>query len=98
MSENSLDKIAVSVKNVSKNYGEVEALKNFYTQMIVGDTIDNVNYCKGYGKKYAKKILKDCTTHYQFTKKVYELFKKIYKQKAKLKYIQCYNLLRLRTE
>jgi NitT/TauT family transport system ATP-binding protein len=28
MSENSLDKIAVSVKNVSKNYGEVEALKN----------------------------------------------------------------------
>ena len=28
MSENSLNKIAVSVKNVSKNYGEVEALKN----------------------------------------------------------------------
>lgn len=77
---------------------EVEALNNFYTQMIVGDTIDNVNYCRGFGKKYAEKILKDCTTHYQFTKKVYELFKKIYKQKARLKYIQCYNLLRLRTE
>lgn len=28
MSENALNKIAVSVKNVSKNYGEVEALKN----------------------------------------------------------------------
>jgi len=28
MSENLLNKIAVSVKNVSKNYGEVEALKN----------------------------------------------------------------------
>ena len=77
---------------------EVEALNNFYTQMIVGDTIDNVNYCKGYGKKYANKLLKDCVTHYQFTKKVYELFRKIYKQKARLKYIQCYNLLRLRTE
>lgn len=77
---------------------EVEALQNFYTQMIVGDTIDNVNYCKGYGKKYANKLLKDCVTHYQFTKKVYELFRKIYKQKARLKYIQCYNLLRLRTE
>jgi 5'-3' exonuclease len=77
---------------------EVEALNNFYTQMIVGDTIDNVNYCRGYGKKYAEKLLAECTTHYQFTKKVYELFKKIYKQKAKLKYIQCYNLLRLRTE
>ena len=77
---------------------EVEALNNFYTQMIVGDTIDNVNYCKGYGKKYAEKLFAECTTHYQFTKKVYGLFKEIYKQKAKLKYIQCYNLLRLRTE
>lgn len=78
--------------------GPVEALYNFYEQMIIGDSIDNVNYCKGYGKKYAEKLLKDCTSHYQFTKKVYELFKIIYKQKAKLKYIQCYNLLKLRTE
>ena len=76
----------------------VEALYNFYEQMIIGDSIDNVNYCKGYGKKYAEKLLKDCTSHYQFTKKVYELFKTIYKSKAKLKYIQCYNLLKLRTE
>jgi 5'-3' exonuclease len=76
----------------------VEALYNFYEQMIIGDSIDNVNYCKGYGKKYAEKLLKDCTSHYQFTKKVYELFTTIYKSKAKLKYIQCYNLLKLRTE
>ena len=76
----------------------LEALYNFYEQMIIGDSVDNVNYCKGYGKKYAEKLLTDCTSHYQFTKKVYELFRKIYKQKAKLKYIQCYNLLRLRTE
>tara|TARA_R110000822_G_scaffold310390_1_gene443003 strand:- start:2892 stop:3578 length:687 start_codon:yes stop_codon:yes gene_type:complete len=76
----------------------VEALYNFYEQMIIGDSIDNVNYCRGYGKKYAEKLLKDCTSHYQFTKKVYELFTIIYKSKAKLKYIQCYNLLKLRTE
>ena len=75
---------------------EEEALRNFYTQMITGDTVDNVNYCKGYGKKYAEKTLKECKTHYQFSKKVYELYRKIYKQKARLKYIQCYNLLRLR--
>jgi 5'-3' exonuclease len=56
----------------------VEALYNFYEQMIIGDSIDNVNYCKGYGKKYAEKLLKDCTSHYQFTKKVYELFTTIY--------------------
>tara|TARA_R100000541_G_scaffold57991_1_gene68615 strand:+ start:4198 stop:4881 length:684 start_codon:yes stop_codon:yes gene_type:complete len=75
-----------------------QALYNFYEQMIVGDSADNVNYCKGYGKAYAKKLFKECKTHYQFTKNTYELFRKIYKQKAKLKYIQCYNLLKLRTE
>jgi len=75
-----------------------QALYNFYEQMVIGDSSDNVNYCKGYGKVYAKKLFNECKTHYQFTKKTYELFKKIYKQKAKLKYIQCYNLLKLRTE
>jgi len=66
--------------------------------MIIGDGADNVNYCKGYGKVYASKIFNGCKTHYQFTKKTYELFRKIYKSKAKLKYIQCYNLLRLQLE
>ena len=75
-----------------------EALYNFYEQMIIGDSADNVNYCKGYGKAYVKKLFKNCKTHYQFTKKTYELFKTIYKSKAKLKYILCYNLLKLRTE
>jgi len=77
---------------------EKQALYNFYEQMIIGDGADNVNYCKGYGKVYASKIFNDCKTHYQFTKKTYQLFRKIYKQKAKLKYIQCYNLLRLQVE
>ena len=75
-----------------------EALYNFYEQMIIGDSADNVNYCKGYGKAYVKKLFKNCKTHYQFTKKTYELFKTIYKSKAKLKYILCYNLLKLRTK
>ena len=76
---------------------ESEAIYNFYEQMIIGDTADNVNYCKGYGKKFAEKYLKNCTTRYQYTKKMYELFKKIHKGKAKQRYIECYNLLKLRT-
>ena len=75
-----------------------DALYNFYEQMIVGDTADNVNFFKGKGKKFAEKYYKDCTTKYQYTKKLYELFKQEYKSKAKLKYIECYNLLKLRTE
>lgn len=80
------------------NISEQDALFNLYEQMIVGDTADNVNYCKGYGKKYAEKYLKECKTKYQYTKKVYELFKTIHKAKAKQRYIECWNLLKLKTE
>ena len=77
---------------------EEEAMFNFYEQMIVGDTADNVNYFKGKGKKFAEKHFKDCTTKYQYTRKLYELFKQEYKGKAKQKYAECYHLLKLRTQ
>jgi 5'-3' exonuclease len=76
---------------------ESEAMYNFYEQMIIGDGADNVQYCKGYGKKYAEKLFKNCDSNYKYTKKVYELFKQIHKGKAKQRYIECYNLLKLRT-
>ena len=77
---------------------EDEALFNFYEQMIIGDTADNVNYFKGKGKKFAEKYLADCDTKYQYTKKMYQLFKYKYKSKARQKYAECYHLLKLRTE
>ena len=77
---------------------EEEAMFNFYSQMIEGDTADNVNYFKGKGKKFAEKHFKDCTTKYQYTRKLYELFKQEYKGKARQKYVECYHLLKLRTE
>jgi len=73
-----------------------EALYNFYEQMIIGDTADNVNYFYGKGKAFAKKYLKDCKTKYQYTKKLYELFLKEHKGKGRQRYIECYNLLKLR--
>lgn len=76
---------------------EEQALFNFYSQMIEGDTADNVNYFKGKGKRFAEKYFVDCETKYQYTRKLYELFKKNYKSKAREKYIECYNLLKLRT-
>ena len=77
---------------------EEEAMYNFYEQCIVGDTADNVNYFKGKGKKFAEKHFKDCTTKYQYTRKLYELFKLEYKGKARQNYVECYHLLKLRTE
>jgi len=76
---------------------EEQALYNFYEQMIMGDTADNVNYFKGKGKRFAEKYFVDCETKYQYTRKLYELFKINYKSKAREKYIECYNLLKLRT-
>ena len=68
------------------NISYKESLYNFYSQMIIGDSADNVNYCKGYGKAYVKRLFQDCETNYQFTKKTYELYKEIYKSKGKQKY------------
>jgi 5'-3' exonuclease len=76
---------------------EEEAMYNFYEQMIIGDTADNVNYFKGKGKKFAENYLSECNSHYQYIKKMYELFKEVHKGKAKQRYIECYNLLKLRT-
>ena len=76
---------------------EQEAMYNFYEQMIMGDVADNVNYFRGKGKKFAEKYYVNCTSKYQYTKRLYELFKQEYKGKAKQKYTECYNLLKLRT-
>ena len=77
---------------------EEEAMYNFYEQFIIGDSADNVQYFKGKGKKFAEKYLADCDTKYQYTKKMYQLFKDKYKSKARQKYAECYHLLKLRTE
>jgi len=77
---------------------EDEAMYNFYEQMIMGDTADNVNYFKGKGKRFAEKYYSDCQTKYQYTRKLYELFKQEYRSKARQKYAECYNLLKLLTE
>tara|TARA_R100001369_G_scaffold23515_1_gene43231 strand:+ start:8005 stop:8718 length:714 start_codon:yes stop_codon:yes gene_type:complete len=81
------------ILNISKQ----EALYNFYSQMVEGDTADNVNFFKGKGKKFALKYFKNCNTKYQYTKQLYLLFKEKYKSKARERYIECYNLLKLRT-
>jgi len=77
---------------------EAEAKRNFYTQMIVGDTADNINFCKGYGEKYCLNAFKDCLSDYSYIRVVFSLFKKIYRNKARMKFIECYLLLKLKTE
>ena len=85
-------------KQCYHNITEAEAKYNFYEQMIMGDTADNVNFCKGYGKVYCKNAFKDCLSDYNYIRVVFSLFKKIYKQKARERFIECYLLLKLKTK
>lgn len=41
---------------------ELEGLKRFYTQILTGDTSDNVKGASGIGKVKAERILRDCNT------------------------------------
>ena len=85
-------------KQMYYNISEAEAMYNFYEQMISGDSADNVNYCKGYGVSYCKKAFKDCLSNYSYMRVVFSLYKKIYRNKAREKYLECYKLLKLKTE
>lgn len=80
------------------NISEDEARYNFWEQMIAGDSADNVNYCKGYGVAYCRKAFKDCLSNYSYIRAVFSLYKKIYRNKAREKFLECYQLLKLKTE
>lgn len=80
------------------NISEDEARYNFWEQMIAGDSADNVNYCKGYGVAYCRKAFKDCLSNYSYIRAVFTLYKKIYRNKAREKFLECYQLLKLKTE
>jgi len=77
---------------------EDEARYNFWEQMIAGDSADNVNYCKGYGVSYCKKAFKDCVSNYSFIKRVFSLYKELYKGKAREKFLECFQLLKLKQD
>lgn len=63
--------------NTNQRYyvSEEEAIKNFYTQLLTGDTVDNIPGLKGIGPKKAEKILKDCKTEQELYKAVLEAYK-----------------------
>jgi hypothetical protein len=45
-----------------KTVSDFEGLKFFYTQLLTGDTADNIKGLKGIGPKKAEAILRDCNT------------------------------------
>jgi len=77
---------------------EEEAIRNFYSQMIIGDSSDNIKVCKGYGKVYASNLLKEAKTEYSAMNRTYRLYKDIYGDDAKPIFNQTKSLLKLKTD
>jgi hypothetical protein len=53
---------------------EFEGLKRFYTQLLTGDSTDNVKGAAGIGKVKAERILRDCTTEQEMYEAVEPYF------------------------
>ena len=75
-----------------------QALKNLYSQMIVGDAADNIKLCKGYGKTYALKLFKGSKSEFSLMSKTYRLYKKIYGEDARSMFKEAKLLLTLKTD
>jgi len=57
---------------------EDQAIKNFYTQTLVGDKADNIPGIKGIGSKTAAKILAGATTEEELELRVLQEYEKVY--------------------
>jgi hypothetical protein len=56
-----------------------EAMRNFYTQLLTGDTTDSIPGMPGIGPKKAETILKDCDDEDDLFRETYAVYKKKYK-------------------
>jgi 5'-3' exonuclease len=76
---------------------EEEALHSFYMQMLTGDAVDDINLTRGFGAKKAQKLLEGVTTHFGYKRRVYDLYKKIWRHKAREKYIESKLMIKMNT-
>lgn len=64
------------VKKELQFISEFDGLKNFYTQLLTGDRIDNIVGLKGIGPVKAAKILKDCTSEAELLEAAKQAYEK----------------------
>lgn len=78
----SIDKDLLQVPGMHYNFVKDEFMEvspflgiyNFYTQVLVGDSVDNIKGCKGIGKKKAAKLLDTCATEEEMYNAVKEAY------------------------
>lgn len=74
---------------------EQSAERAFWTQMIVGDSSDNIKGVKGCGKVYAQKLLGDVTERFSMFRRTYYLYLEKYQEKASFEFKKNYKLLKI---
>lgn len=75
---------------------ELEAWRNFYEQLLSGDSSDNVVGVEGIGKVGAKKLLENCTTPKEMFEICYDKYVECYKEEASTKLSEFASLLYIR--
>ena len=66
------------VRRTIETISEVEARRNFYIQLLVGDPSDNIRGCPGIGKVKAPKILEECNEEKEFFEAVASAYARAY--------------------
>lgn len=74
---------------------EHEACKNFYMQMLMGDSADDVVGVKGMGVKGAEALLSDAATPMQMFIKAYRKYVEVYRAKAGREWVKNHTMLKL---
>lgn len=67
------------VKHISYNISDIEAIKSFYWQCLVGDkAVDNIEGCPGIGKTKATRMLEGCQDEMEMYDLVVRKFRQAY--------------------
>ena len=85
-------------RNELTSITELEAKRNLYTQMLVGDAADNIKGIKRMGKVGAEKLLKNASSEFAMKRMVYAKYQKQFKRRAKEEYLKAWFSLQLNTE
>jgi 5'-3' exonuclease len=76
---------------------ELEAKRNFYKQMITGDTADGVKGIPRAGEVKANKVLKDLQSVNAMNSAVYRMYKQSFGRNAKIEFLKAYYSLQMNT-
>ena len=78
-----------------RRVSEEEAERNFWLQMLTGDSADNVKGVPGIGIVKAKKHLQDAQYTFSYVRRVYALFKEKYADDGLKRFRETYKLLKI---